>query len=136
MRFLIIDDEDFCRELLVEMLEPLGACDVAAHGEEAIEAVRRSLEAGEPYDLICLDIMMPGVNGYVVLESVRAMETEHDRCGDDRAKVIMTTALADTSHRMQAFREGCESYLTKPFSENDLLRAMERLGLNAAACHD
>ncbi|MDZ7618708.1 MAG: response regulator [Patescibacteria group bacterium] len=136
MRFLIIDDEEICRELLVEMLEPLGLCDVAAHGEEAIEAVRCSLESAEPYDLICLDIMMPGLNGYAVLERIRTMETEQNRCGDGRAKVIMTTALADTSHRMQAFREGCESYLTKPFSENDLLRAMDRLGLNTAVCSD
>ncbi len=128
-RFLIVDDEEICRALLLEMLEPLGACDLACDGEEAAKRFRDALQAGRPYDLVCLDIMMPGLNGHEVLERFRAVENDCGRFGSDRTPVIMTTALADSKHCIQAFRTGCEAYVVKPFGESDLYKAMRGLGL-------
>ena len=128
-RYLIVDDDRLCRVLLAEMLELYGQCDFAYDGAEAIDAARLALEDGAPYDLICLDIMMPGVSGHEALQAIREVEAEHGVRGSDVAKVIMTTALRDSKHCIQSFREGCESYLTKPVAEDELLARMQQLGL-------
>ena len=128
-RFLIVDDDRLCRELLRGVLSRFGQCDVAYDGQEAVESVRLALEDQNPYDLICLDIMMPGTDGHDALKGIRKVEYEYGRCGSDGAKVIMTTALHDSKHCVRAFTEGCESYVTKPIEEDKLLGAMRELGL-------
>ncbi|MDZ7616675.1 MAG: response regulator [Patescibacteria group bacterium] len=128
-RYLIVDDDGVCRALLKAYLSPYGQCAFAYDGQEAIDAVRLALEDGKPYDLICLDIMMPGVSGHEALSAIRRLEEEHGVCGADSAKVVMTTALRDSRHCVQSFREGCECYVTKPIDESDLLGKMLELGL-------
>lgn len=127
MRFLIVDDDPLCRELLRVVLAPYGHCDLAGGGDEALRLVRAALADGKPYDLICLDIMMPGMDGHEVLRLVRQLERAHGRQGRDAAKVIMTTALKDTHHCIQAFEEGCESYCTKPLTEEKILAEVSAL---------
>ncbi len=128
-RYLIVDDDPVCRELLKAILSQYGRCDVAYDGQEAVDAVRLALEDGAPYDLVCLDIMMPGSSGHDALRAIRAVERERGIGGSDGVKVIMTTALRDSKHCVRAFREGCESYVTKPIREGDLLACMRDLGL-------
>jgi two-component system chemotaxis response regulator CheY len=128
-RYLIVDDDGVCRELLKNILSPHGVCDLVHDGAEAIDAVRIALEDRVPYDLVCLDIMMPGVSGHEALVTIRDLEAEHGIHGSDGVKVIMTTALADSKHCIQAFREGCESYVTKPIDQSKLFKAMRQLGL-------
>ncbi|MCR4411218.1 MAG: response regulator [Thermoguttaceae bacterium] len=128
-RYLIVDDDPVCRELLKEILSHYGRCDVAYDGREAVDAVRLALDDGAPYDLVCLDIMMPGSSGHDALRAIRAVEQERGIGGSDGVKVIMTTALRDSKHCVRAFREGCESYVTKPIREGDLLARMRDLGL-------
>jgi two-component system, chemotaxis family, chemotaxis protein CheY len=128
--FLIADDDAVCRELMKDILSPYGRCDFAYDGTEAVDAVRLALEDGDYYDLICLDIMMPGSSGHEVLEMVRRLEAEHGILGSDSVRVIMTTALRDSKHCVRAFREGCESYITKPIDQKKLLTKMQELGLS------
>lgn len=128
-RYLIVDDDGLARELLRNILSPLGRCTFAYDGQEAIDAVRLAIEDNDPYDLICLDIMMPGVDGHDALRAIRKLETEHGIYGSDGAKVIMVTALRDSKHCIRSFREGCESYITKPINETELLKKIEQLGL-------
>jgi two-component system, chemotaxis family, chemotaxis protein CheY len=130
--YLVVDDDRLCRVLLADILEPYGQCDFAYDGSEAIEAVRLALEDETPYDLICLDIMMPGVSGHDALKAIREVEAEHGVGGSDGVKVIMTTALRDSKHCIQSFREGCESYVTKPVTETELIAQMQQLGLLSA----
>jgi len=129
LRCLVVDDDRVCRELLREMLEPFAECSFAYDGEEAVEAVRLALEDDLPYELICLDIMMPGIDGHQALERIRKAEKEHGRTGLDGAKVIMTTALRDSKHCVRSFREGCEAYVTKPVREEELLDKLRQLGV-------
>ena len=128
-RFPIVDDQEACRELLLEMIESLAECDCAKGGEEAVQAFQRAAAERRPYDLVCLDILMPDMNGHEVLRRIRQLENEAGVYGSERAKVIMTTALADAQNNLQAFRSGCEAYVVKPFSEHEMLAAMRRLGL-------
>jgi len=132
-RYLIVDDDGVCRELLRDILSRYGQCDFAYDGTEAIDAVRLAMEDGDHYDLICLDIMMPGSSGHEVLEVLRQLEEEHGVLGSDRARVIMTTALRDSKHCVRAFREGCEAYVTKPIDQKELLFRMRELGLFGSA---
>jgi two-component system chemotaxis response regulator CheY len=132
VKFLIVDDDGVCRALLQAILSPYGRCFLAYDGQEAVDAFRLALEDNEPYHLVCLDIMMPNMNGHDALKAIRALEAKHGIVGSDGAKVIMTTALRDSKHCVQSFREGCEGYVTKPVHEGELLQRMRDLGLLAA----
>lgn len=127
MKYLIVDDDPACRDLILGFLAPLGQCDIAVDGGEAVDAFRLALEDGEPYDLVCLDIMMPDVDGHQALDRIRQIEHDHGIRGSDGVKVVMTTALRDSKHCVQAFREGCESYVTKPIQEQELLEQVQSL---------
>lgn len=131
MRCLIVEDEFTARKLLQVYLSDYGDSFVAINGHEAIEAFREALKEGEPYDLICLDVMMPEMDGHETLRAIRQIESEHGITGLDRVKVIMTTALDDSRNVMGAFRDGCEAYLVKPIGKEDLLNEMRKLGLLA-----
>ncbi len=129
MKILIAEDEFISRTLLTEMLSGYGVCHVAANGREAIEAVENCI-AGERYDLVCLDIMMPEMDGQEVLSKIRSLEEEYGLSGENTIKVIMTTALDDSSNIMQAFTKGhCEAYLTKPINKEQLVEHLKELEL-------
>ena len=128
-RFLVVDDDGVCRALIEDIISPYGRCTFAYDGQEAIDAVRLALEDGQPYDLICLDIMMPGTSGHDALQAIRELETRHGVFGSDGVKVIMTTALRESKHCIQSFQEGCECYITKPINDDELLGKMRELGI-------
>ena len=129
LKILIAEDDFTCRKLLQSFLSEYGDCFVAINGQEAIDAVKESIEDGKPYDVICLDIMMPEVDGHEALETIRKIESEYGIMGLDGVKVIITSALDDSTNVMGAFRAGCEAYIVKPISKQDLLDEMEKLGL-------
>jgi len=127
VKYLIVDDDRVCREVVKAALAPYGHCDLAFNGQEAIGAFRMALDRGEPYDLVCLDIMMPGSDGHVVLDSIRQLEKQRGIFGSDAVKVIMTTGVRDPKECLQAFREGCESFVAKPVMEQQLLEQVQTL---------
>lgn len=111
------------------LLSTHGECDVAVDGEEAIAAVEASLEESEPYDLLCLDIDMPGMDGHAVLKEVRRREEVLKTPLGSGIKVIMTTDHADLKTFLGAFRERCEAYLTNPIDKSELISLVQKLGL-------
>ncbi len=129
MRILIIDDEFVNRKLLIKMVESLGESDVAANGQEGIEAFKLAHEENNPYDLILLDIMMPVKDGLEALEELRQIEKDRNILYADGAKIIMTTAVDEAKTIMHSFREGCEAYIVKPISKEKLFQEIEQLGL-------
>ena len=129
MKCLIVEDDFTCRRLLQAYLTDYADCFLACNGREAIEAFTEALETGKPYDLVCLDIMMPGMDGHAVLAQLRLIEVDHGIGGLDGVKVIMTTALDDSENVFGAFRAGCEGYVVKPIEKARLLGEMEKLGL-------
>ena len=108
MRILIVEDDMTSRLLLRKMLESLGACDVAVNGKEAVEAFRLASEQREPYALVCLDIMMPEMDGQAALKAIRALEQDAGRLPSQAAKIVMTTALRDIENVTNAYRELCD----------------------------
>lgn len=124
-RILIVDDEPFNLDLLEQELELLGYESTrAVDGRKALE----SLEA-EPFDLVLLDVMMPGIDGYGVLERMKShAEWRH-------IPVIMISALTDMASVVRCISNGAEDYLPKPF-EPILLEARIGASLERKRLHD
>jgi two-component system chemotaxis response regulator CheY len=129
MKTLIADDSVTSRRLLQELLKSYGPSDLAATGTEAVAAVRAALEAGAPYDLICLDIMMPEMDGQAALQEIRRLEAASSIAGPGRVKIIMTTALADKANILQARAQRCDCFLVKPIQKAKLLAELRTLRL-------
>jgi len=129
MKTLIVEDDYTSRVLLQKLLGTYRRPHVAVNGKEAVLAVQASLESGEPYDLICLDIMMPEMDGHEALQRIRALEAENGCGGSKAAKIIMTTALHDAKNVVAAIEGSANAYLVKPVHKAKLLEELRRLGL-------
>lgn len=129
MKSLIVDDDFFSRRVLQTIFSSYGECHVAVDGKEALFAFEQALAEESLYDVVCLDIMMPEMDGQEVLKKIREMEEKKGILGKDSVKVIMTTALEDSDNIKKAFREQCESYLIKPISRAKLIKILTDFGL-------
>lgn len=127
MKILIAEDDFIARKVLSNLLTKYGEIDVTENGQEALDLFTRQLEKGERYDLICLDIMMPRLNGHEALEAIRRIESEHDNAAGNRAKIIMTTALDDSQTILKSFNNQCNGYITKPYSWDKLETEVQRV---------
>ena len=129
MKILLAEDDFATRKFMVNFLSKYGECDVTVDGMEAVDAFMMALEDGEPYDLICLDIMMPVMDGYQALVGIRNLEKERNIPNEQAVKAIMTTALNDESNVKMAFELGCTVYSGKPIDQERFEAAMKKLGL-------
>ena len=96
MRILIVEDDSVGRRLLHKFLSNYGECDIAIDGLEAIDSFLAAINENKRYNLICLDIMMPKLDGMKVLRGNRDMEKQKGICNDARVKRMMTSGLTDT----------------------------------------
>ncbi len=129
MRILIVEDDLASRKFLSKFLSTYGVCDITVDGMEALEAFMLAWDEGEPYDLICLDIMMPNLDGEKTLKMIRDIEKQRGISDTDRVKIIMTTALNETERVFDAFEVGCEAYASKPINTEKLIEVIRKLGL-------
>lgn len=129
MKILIAEDEMISRKFIYKFMSKYGDCDLTIDGGEAIDAYMMALDEEEPYDLICLDIMMPNVDGLKALKLIRDIEKERGINGGDKVKIIMTTALSDVNNVQTAFNSGSEGYAVKPINVQKLTDVMKRLKL-------
>ncbi len=116
-RILVADDDPHIRKILRFLLEQEGfEVQTAVDGEEAWKAV-----AGFQPDLVLLDVMMPGMDGFAVLEIIRAgFETA-------RLPVILLTAKGEIQDRVKGLRGGANDYIIKPFQQDELLLRVTNL---------
>jgi two-component system chemotaxis response regulator CheY len=129
MKILIAEDDLASRKFLYKFLSRYGDCDLAVDGIEAIEAFLLAYDEAKPYDLICLDIMMPRLDGFSTLKKIRELEEEKGIVSAQAVKIIMTTALNSTEQVFEAFDSGCEAYASKPINTAKMLEVMAKLGL-------
>ena len=88
-----------------------------------------ALEDGEPYDPACLDIMMPVMDGYQVLRSIRDLEADHGIPEEEQVKVIMTTALNDEENVKMAFDGDAVCIPESRSTKEKFDQALKKLGL-------
>lgn len=131
MKTLIVEDDFSSRLLLQEILQAYGPVKTAGNGRAGVELARLALAANEPYDLICLDIMMPVLDGQNALREIRRFEGEAGIAVGQGSKILMTTALSDPANILGAFREACDGYLLKPIDKGKLLAHLRQFGLIA-----
>lgn len=129
MKILVVEDDLASRKFLAKFMSQYGEVDMVVDGLEALDAYLLSVKDDQLYDLICLDIMMPKVDGVKVLQAIRDYETTRGVLPEKRVKVIMTTALQETDMVQQSFEIGCEAYAAKPINIEKLKQVMEKLGL-------
>ncbi|HMM19805.1 MAG TPA: response regulator [Selenomonadales bacterium] len=129
MRILIAEDDLASRKFLQKFLSQFGECDLVVDGEEAVEAFMIAWDEGQPYELICLDIMMPNLDGLKALKVIRDIEKEKPAAPGDRAKIVMITALDEIDKVTAAFEIGCEGYAAKPVDTGKFLEVLVKLNL-------
>lgn len=129
MKTLLAEDDFASRKFMDKYLSQYGECDVTVDGEEAVSAFMMALEDDIPYDLVCLDVMMPVLDGYQVLKAIRDIEKEKKITNDKKVKVIMTTALNEERNVKKAFELGCEAYSGKPIDIEKFEKVLIKLKL-------
>ena len=127
MKILIVEDDLSSRKFLCKFMSGYGECDITVDGMEGLDAYLIALNDGDPYDLVCLDIMMPKVDGVKVLKTIREIEKQRNLEDDTKVKIIMTTALNEVDLVKNSFNSGCEVYATKPIDIKKLENVMEKL---------
>ncbi|MBF0107944.1 MAG: response regulator [Magnetococcales bacterium] len=130
MRILIADDDDSSRRLLEGILSPYGECVMAETSLQAVDLFREGYDRGDPFELVCLDIMMPDMDGQVALAQMRDIEKGKKISPNDQSIVIMVTALNSMQTVISSFdKGGCNAYLTKPVTKRSLLEKIKKYGL-------
>jgi two-component system, chemotaxis family, chemotaxis protein CheY len=129
MKTLVAEDDLTSRLLLSELIAPYGVCHTVVNGKEAIEAYMMARSIGTPYDLICLDIMMPEMDGQATLKKIREIEKRDGIEIGDGTKIIMVSALSDMTNVFQAYKQFCDDYLAKPIDKVSLVNSLKSLGL-------
>ena len=115
MKILLIEDERLLADSLVDLLSAKGfQVEAVYDGETGAEYAELGI-----YDLLILDVMMPGMNGYEVARRVRAK-----RCS---VPILMLTAKSDILDRIEGLNAGADYYLTKPFDSRELLACINAL---------
>ena len=116
-RILIVDDNADIRRLIGTILATSNHnLAYAEDGERAIESIKKSSP-----DLVVLDVMMPKMDGFMVLKQMRVAGLR------DSTKVLMLTAKSNESDWVRGYKLGADSYLTKPFDPEELQRAVDEL---------
>ncbi|MDD6135436.1 MAG: response regulator [Selenomonadaceae bacterium] len=129
MKILIAEDDRLSRTFLKEFMKTYGACDLATDGMETLDLVLEAMKQKESYDLLCLDIMMPKVDGFKVLKVIRGLEQQYKVPQEQHMKIIMMTAVVDVDYVDQAFSSGCDAYASKPINMEKVQEVMQQLGL-------
>lgn len=130
MRILIVEDDFTSSRLMQLMLGSYGTCHMAVNGKEALKAFDLAHSENNPYQLICLDIMMPEMDGQETLKEIRAREKQLGVDPQYEAKVIMTTCIDSPRAVIEAYYHGgCTSYLVKPVEKAKLVNLLRDLEL-------
>ena len=130
MRTLIAEDDFTSRLLLQSFLSRYGECHVAVNGKEAVESFRLSLQNGRRYNLVCMDIMMPEMDGQAAVREIRALEESAGFLSTSGSKIIiMITALDDVKNVVTSFKALCDAYVFKPVDIAQLLTQLKSMAL-------
>lgn len=128
MRVLIAEDDPASAVYLKKVLSAYGECCVATDGLQTIEEFIRAYEAGASYNLVCLDIMLPRIDGIQVLNMIQETLGQSNMNGE--TKIIMVSALNDHETVENVAEGGCDAFLWKPVSIERIESVLKELGFS------
>lgn len=130
MKTLIVDDNLVNRTSIKKIMEDMGQNEAAHNGQEAIELYKLHLVHSKPFDLVLLDIVMPGMDGIKVLKAIRDIENQQKIAKDKRAKVLMVTSHSHKDVVVSAMKTGCDGYIVKPFRRDVVIKKLRELNMD------
>jgi two-component system, chemotaxis family, chemotaxis protein CheY len=134
LKILLADVSMTSRLAIERILSDYGTCVAAEDGMDCVKAYTLALELGSPYDLICIDLMLPRVGGIDAIKMMRKIEREMGVLKADAVKIIVITAVVNPAYIFEAcYRGGANSYLYKPVDRKKILEEMIKLGLIKSA---
>jgi two-component system, chemotaxis family, chemotaxis protein CheY len=129
MKCLIVEDNQQNYELLQRMLEDYGVINVADNGADAFEEFKFAHLEHDPYNVIFLDIVMPGLDGHEVLKIIREWESSNPEI-TKKVQIVMATAKSDTDTIVSSFDDGCQHFFVKPYDKSELDELMMKMGFS------
>jgi len=129
LKVLVVEDDFTSRVLLQSLLLEFGTPHVAVDGIEAIQAFCSARQSGKPYDLVCMDVRLPEMNGMEALERIRMIEKQEGIQPSNAVKIFMTTGVRDLKTVSSSFNALCDAYLTKPLDASDMIAELRQHGL-------
>jgi len=130
LKVLIVEDNAVSRKMIEMLIKPMVTkYDLANDGQIAFDLFKLSVENKENYNLVLLDIMLPKMDGQTLLRKFREIEKENNVTGSQTSKIIMVSALGDAGNVMEAFKNQCDGYLTKPYNRKNLIDELKKLEL-------
>lgn len=129
MKILIVDDDLFYSTVLSDILSPFGSCDTVSNGPDAIALFEKAISERNPYHLIALDIIMPGMDGCQILKRVRQIEDSLGSADSNPVKIIMVTSDTDVDTILTSYNAKCDAYVNKPVSAAAIMEKLRFLGL-------
>ncbi len=129
IRALIVEDVFLIQRVIERFIEPYGTFRVSNNGRSALKEYAEYFFNGDAFNLVCLDIYLPEVNGLEVLKHIRDFEKEIRLSEEERSKIIIISSVTHPGTIQQAYDLGCDYYITKPFSKDDILKALKKLKL-------
>lgn len=129
MRILVVDDDEISRIKLTTLFAAYGQVDSAPDGESACAMFESAHKDLSPYGLVTMDVEMPGMNGPEAVKRMREVEEALGLFSAKGAKILMVTVKKEMKTVSNSYHEGCDGYLTKPTTPEDVVRALAELGL-------
>jgi len=130
LKCLIVDDDVLGRELTIQYLEGVAACDTASNGKEALGLFASALVGGAPYDVVMLDLLMPEMNGYEAGTAIRQLEKEHGLTTASGVSIIIVSSVNTPKEIVHAYMSAqSAAHLTKPLKPEKLRKTLVALEL-------
>jgi len=127
-KILVVDDEFISRTILQKLTSLRGEVQACSNGLEALEAFVAAAEKGEPFSLICMDVLMPVMDGVEALRRIREHESSRGIPREAGIKVVMTTGLGEHDSELTDVRPLFDTTMTKPFRLQTVIETLASLG--------
>lgn len=129
MKILVAEDDEANRKFLTKLLGKYGEVTVVGDGFQAVKKYMEAMDERNPYRLVCLDVMMPKIDGYKSLDAIRELEGKNALTTQERAKIIMISALDEGGFDEELAGNQYDCYMSKPIDILQFEMNLKRMGL-------